>query len=494
MTASRLSRAGLSALPDGVARPRYDPSALRAGIVHLGLGNFHRAHMARYVDALVDAQSDARRWGIIGATLIPADAPLMADLARQDGLYTLTERGVAQGGPTVIGSLVGLIDAGGSTKNLLAAIDRPEIRIVSLTVTEHGYGLDRGTRTLDPTQPTIARDLANPRAPASAIGILTEAYRRRRAAGGPAFTALSCDNMPSNGAVLRDAVLAFAQRYDPGLADWIARYARFPSTMVDRITPVTQSDDTAWLADRFGIVDARPVFCESFSQWVIEDDFADGRPDWHHVGVQFVADVAPYELMKLRFLNASHLAVAALGRLMNHDYVAEAMADPGLREYMTMLMDRETGPMLPPIPGIDLAAYKAKLIERFFNPMIRDTVERVNTDAPVNYLLDPIRDCLSAGLDINLLALALAAWIRRVRGIDERGRSIDVRHPLSALLRDRAVSGGSNPRAVLSITALFGDLAHSEALAVPVGQHLSALYDFGANKALAICLERERLT
>lgn len=485
-----LSRATLRRLPERVAVPGYDPAGVTPGIVHLGLGNFHRAHMARYTHKLIEAQPDAMRWGIVGATLLPGDAPTIAALSAQDGLYTLVERDEGYEHAAVIGSIAALIDASESSAALLDAIDGCDIRIVSLTITEHGYCLDRATRTLDFGHPLIVRDLAQPDRPASAIGVLVEAYRRRRTAGMRAFTAMSCDNIQHNGAVLRAAVLALAEAHDPGLAAWIAAEARFPGTMVDRITPMTRPEDVAAFADRDGIADARPVFCERFTQWVIQDDFADGRPEWDVVGAQFVVDVAPYERMKLRLLNASHLAVAALARLIGYTYIDEAMRDRALARYMALLMQRETAPTVPHVPGIDLAEYRATLIARFSNPAVRDTVERVNTDAPLNYLLDPIRDRLADGRDVDLLALALAGWLRRARGVDEAGQPIDVKHPLAALLRDRAAAGGADPRPLLAIVPLFGDLGDNAVLVDAVGRHLRALYERGAAETVRSVIGR----
>ncbi len=227
------------------------------------------------------------------------------------------------------------------------------------------------------------------------------------------------------------------------------------------------------------------MVCEPFIQWVIEDDFADGRPDWDAVGAQFVADVAPYELMKLRLLNASHLAVAGLGRLIGYRFVDEAMGDGRIHDFMRALMDRETGPTLQPVPGVDLAAYKRALIERFANPAIKDTVERINTDAPLSYLVDPIRDRLLAGASVDLLSLAQAAWMRRVRGVDEAGAPIDVRHPLAAELRERGIDGGPDPTPLFGLTALFGDLGACPALRAATGRWLASLYDVGAAETLA---------
>jgi len=480
MTAIPISRPALAHLPDDVARPTYDLAAVRPGIVHLGLGGFHRAHMARYTHDLMMLRPEAAGWGIVGAGLLPSDAPLHEALGAQDRLYTLVERGGADETVTVIGSLAGL--ATGPV--VLDAIDGPGIRIVSLTVTANGYGLNPATKALDPSHPAIARDLASPRTPGSAVGVIVEGFRRRMIAGRPAFSAMSCDNIQGNGHVLRAAVLGFAALIDPALADWIEANARFPSTMVDRITPVTTAADLADLAARYGIADRAPVVCERFIQWVIEDDFADGRPDWDVVGAQFVADVAPYEFMKLRLLNTSHLAVAGLGRLCGYEFIDQTLADDRIRRFMAVLMDRETGPTLPPIPGVDLAAYKATLLERFANPAIKDTVERVNTDAPVGYLLDPIRDRLAAGASVDLLSLALAAWMRRARGVDEAGAPIDVRHPLAAELRERAIAGGGDPGPLLGVRALFGDLGDDTRLAEPTGRWLASLYEVGANETL----------
>jgi mannitol 2-dehydrogenase len=479
-----LSRATLRQLDPRIAVPAYDPGAVTPGIVHLGLGGFHRAHMARYTHALMNLGGDAPGWGIVGAGLLPSDRRMADALVPQGGLYTLVERQGDDEHVAVIGSIAEVIFAGEDSAALLDAIDRPEIRIVSLTVTEHGYCLNRATRRLDPAHPPIVADLADQRRPHSAIGIVVEAYRRRWAAGRPAFTSLSCDNIQHNGAVLKAAVLDYAALIETDLAAWIAREARFPATMVDRITPVTTAEDTADLTTRYGVADNWPVFAETFTQWVIEDDFVAGRPAWEEVGAQFVDDVAPYEFMKLRLLNASHLAISGLGRLIGYTYVHEAMADPLLRGYMTALMARETAPTLLPVPGVDLDAYQATLIQRFANPRIADTVERVNTDAALNYLLDPIRDRLACGESIDLLALAVAAWLRRVRGVDERGAPIEIRHPLAAQLRDKAIQGGSDPRALLGIEELFGELGRNQNFVEAVGKRLASLYEMGAAETL----------
>lgn len=486
----RLSRAALPHLRSPVQVPSYDPTAVGAGIVHLGLGGFHRAHMARYTHDLFGLRPDMLGWGIVGGGLMPSDKRMAKSLGPQDNLYTLVERGGTEEHVTVIGSLAGVVFAGESSAALLDIIDQPGIRIVSMTVTENGYCLNRSTERLDLDHALISHDLIHPDQPRSAIGIIVAACRRRQRSGMTPFTALSCDNLQRNGTVLHDAVITLAGAVDPSLAAWIEANVSFPSTMVDRITPVTVESDIAELAVRFGIDDRWPVFSESFSQWVIEDRFVSGRPAWEEVGVQFVKEVAPYEFMKLRLLNASHLAVSGIGRLIGYRTIDESMANPLVVRYMTALMDRETQPTLMPVPGIDLNDYKRTLVSRFANTAIRDTVERVNTDAPLNALLDPIRDRLRAGQSVDLLGLALAAWLRRVRGEDEQGKPIDIRHPLAALLRAKAIEGGENPVPLLEVAQLFGDTGTDPKLVEPVRQWLTSLYRNSMAVTLAQAAER----
>jgi len=479
-----LSRATLGMLPATITRPRYDPACLRAGIVHLGFGGFHRAHMARYTHDLNDRRPADLQWGIIGAGLMAADARTRDALAPQDALYTLIEQQGDERTATVVGSVCKVLLAAGDARDLLAAMEDPAIRIVSLTVTENGYCLNSATKTLDRRHPAIEYDIVHPGNPRSAIGILVEAFRRRMVAGAPAFTAMSCDNIQHNGRVLKEAVLAFAAARDRKLADWIAANASFPNTMVDRITPVLQQGQAEQFAAWFGVTDRSPVFCERFRQWVIEDSFVAGRPAWEEVGAQFVADVAPYEFMKLRLLNASHLALAGVGRLLGYDYIDETVRDPALAGYVRALMDRETGPTLPDVPGVDLDAYKAELIDRFGNAAIKDTVDRVNADAPLNILLDPIRDRLAAGADADLLALALAAWMRRWADRDDPGHGKAAVHPLAGILRERALSAGPDPRPMLEIREVFGALVEHAQFVAAVGTWLSGFHLRGARATL----------
>jgi mannitol-1-phosphate/altronate dehydrogenase len=473
------------ALPAGVSAPHYDLAAVTPGIVHIGLGGFHRAHFARYTHDLMQEEPEALAWGIIGSGLRASDAPLLGALKRQDGLYTLVERDAANETRSVIGAIVGTIDASESSATLLKTIARPATRIVSVTVSEHGYHLNGSAKTLDLDCAAIRDDLAAPRTPRTLPGILVEAYRRRREAGETAFTVLSCDNIPHNGAVLRAAILAFAEASYPDLAVWIEDHGCFPNSMVDRITPIPTGEEIANFAAESGIDDAATVFTESFRQWVIEDNFAAGRPNWDRVGAQFVADVTPYETMKLRLLNASHLAIAGLGTLSGYETIGEAIADPLIRRYMIRLMDNETGPTLSPVPGIDLAGYKATLIERFANPAVRDTARRVNSDAPVNLLLDPLRDRLAAGASIDLLSLGLAAWFRRLRSEAGRDAQNHLKDATQILLHARARSGGDDPTSILSVETIFGELVKSTHLVSAIRTWLESFTRHGVVGTLA---------
>ncbi len=484
MSPIALTRRSLAGLPPSVERPGFDPAQVKAGIAHIGLGGFHRAHMARYTHELMEQEPGALDWGILGCLLVPNDRRMQESLAPQDGLYTLAEREGRQERVRVIASLAGLVDATQSSDRLLARLDDPAIRILSLTVTENGYCLNAATKRLDPDHRLIRADLERPDNPRSAIGVIVEMLRRRQLAGKAPPTLLTCDNIQHNGEVLRQAVLALAGLRDDALTAWIEGNVAFPSTMVDRITPVTSQADIDDLAARHDLADRWPVISETFSQWVIEDRFPEGRPAWEKVGAQFVPDVAPYEFMKLRLLNASHLAVSGLGQLAGYVTIDESLADSRIRAVMIALMDRETGPTLPDIPGVDLAGYKARLIERFANPAIRDTVQRVNTDAPINILVDPIRDRLRTGGDVTFLALALAAWLRRVRGEIEQGDPLRVSHPLSEVLREKAIEGGSDPRPLLSVRSLFGELGDNPRLVERTHRWLASLYDRGIHSTL----------
>ena len=377
----------LAYLSDQVPRPAYDRDLVTTGVVHVGVGGFHRAHQAMYQDRLMNEgtalnEGEALDWGICGVGVMPADQAMKQALDAQDGLYTLVLKhsdGTYE--PRVIGSIVEYLFAPGDPEAVIEKMAAPPTRIVSLTITEGGYNISDITGEFDVANPAVVRDLDPGAVPRTTFGLVTEALRRRWERGVAPFTIMSCDNLQGNGDLARRAFTAFARLRDPELGDWVEREVRFPNSMVDRITPATTDADRAEVRDRFGIDDRWPVVCEPFTQWVLQDDFTAGRPPYEAAGVQVVADVEPYELMKLRLLNASHQALCYFGYLCGYRLVHEAAQDPLFRAFLLGYMDDEATPTLPPVPGVDLEEYKHTLIERFSNPQVRDTIARLCAEA-----------------------------------------------------------------------------------------------------------------
>lgn len=362
----------------------------------------------------------------------------------------------------------------------------PKCRIVTLTITEGGYYYIEGSGELDANHPTIQHDLQHPESPIGVFGFLTAALDQRCRQGLEPFTVLSCDNLQGNGTIARKMLAAFATLRDRELGHWIAENVAFPNCMVDRITPATTPADIAMVADQFGIEDAYPVVAEPFLQWVVEDHFSAGRPELEAVGVQFTADVHPYEMMKIRLLNASHLLIGYLGTLMGYTNVHETMADPLIRQVVDRLM-HEVTPTLQPVPGIDLDDYKQALIERFANPKIRDQLPRLclNSAAKMpKFVLGSLRDALGQGGAIDYLSLTVAAWFRYLQGQDDQGNPIAIDDPMADILMQQARSGGSDPRPLLSLSEIFGDLSQSSRFVQAVTSHLRNLHELGAKETL----------
>lgn len=484
----RLSPATLPDRRPGVAAPRYDRAALRPGIVHLGLGAFFRAHGALYTEDVLNARGGG--WGVVGVSL---QRPGQRDRLRpQSGLYTALERGRGGDRARIVGCVLDVLVAPEDPEAVLRCLSSPDTRLVTLTVTEKGYCHAPATGRLDPDHPDIRHDLAAPAAPRSAPGFLVEALCRRRCAGLAPFTALCCDNLPANGALLAGLVHDFAAMRDDALAGWIAAHAAFPSSMVDRIVPAATGEALDAAARATGLRDAAPVLHEPFRQWVIEDRFVDGpRPAWEEAGAQLVSDVAPFEHMKLRLLNGAHSALAYLGYLAGHETIVDAVNDPVFRRYAAALWEREILPVVPPPPGTDLHAYTAQLLDRFANPAIRHRTGQIAMDGSQKLpqrLLGTIRERLAAGLPIPLLALAVAAWLRYAGGVDEAGRPIDVRDPMAAELRRQLDAAGPGPaaqlRAVLAIAAVFGaDLPQDARFTAAVEEAYRSLLAHGARAA-----------
>lgn len=485
--ADRLCLRTLNRLPPAVRRPAYDPGAVRVGIVHLGVGAFHRAHQAAVIDEVLASDP---QWAIAGASLRRAE---MRDaLEPQDNLFTLALRSGEGLRLRVIGALRSIHVAPEDPEALLRQMVDPAARIVSLTVTEKGYCHDPATGDLDAAHPDIQADLKDPERPTSAPGLIAEALRRRRAEGIVPFTVMPCDNLPANGPTARRIIAQYAGLRDAGLGRFIETDVAFAGTMVDRIVPATTPEDIAEVNAALGLADAWPVVAEPFIQWVIEDRFPTGRPDFASVGCQLVADVEPFETMKLRMLNGAHSTLAYLGYLAGYQTVAETMADPAFARLVRDLMTEEVMPTLD-IPAAELGAYRDALLGRFRNPALKHRTFQIAMDGSQKLpqrLLGTIRDRLAVGAPMGRLALGVAAWMRYVMGSDERGLPIDVRDPLAARLRRIGAEAGGDPaalaRAYLGVEAVFGrDLAESPPLVAAVSQALGTLIHEGAAATVA---------
>ncbi len=477
----------LGQLGAGVSVPRYDRRQVSTGIVHIGVGNFHRSHQAVYLDTLMN-DGAALDWGICGIGLQPSNARIRDVLAAQDGLSTLVLRhGDGSWDARVIGSITGFLFAPDDPEAAIEKIAAPATRIVSLTITEGGYNLDDVTGEFKASDEQVLADLRPGAVPRTVFGIVTEALARRRARGIPAFTIVSCDNIPGNGRVSQHAFTAFARLRDPGLADWITRHVRFPTGMVDRITPVTTDADRAELSRRFGLDDQWPVLCEPFTQWVLEDNFTGGRPPLEEAGVQIVPDVEPYELMKLRLLNASHQALCYPGHLVGYRQVHEVTTDPLFAGFLLDYMTQEAIPTLQPVPGVDLQHYAHQLIERFSNPEVGDTLARLATDASdrmPKFLLPVIRQQLAAGRAFTRSAAVVASWARYAEGTDENGAPHEISDDLAAQLQAAARRQRGHRAAFLEDNrAIFGDLAGDARFTAVYSSILTALLDHGVRAA-----------
>ncbi|MGU3523529.1 mannitol dehydrogenase family protein [Enterobacteriaceae bacterium C23F] len=474
-------------LPDNVQQPQYDRQQLRSRIVHFGFGAFHRAHQALLTDRVLNAKGGD--WGLCEISLFSGDV-LMSQLRAQDHLYTVLEKGAEGNQPIVIGAVHECLNA--KLDSLAAIIEKfcePQVAIVSLTITEKGYCIDPATGRLDVTQPRIVHDLENPEEPHSAPGILVEALHRRRERGLPPFTVLSCDNIPDNGHVVKNAVLGMANKRSPELAQWIADNVSFPGTMVDRIVPAATEESLAEITAAIGVNDPCAISSEPFIQWVIEDNFVAGRPEWELAGAQLVEDVLPWEQMKLRMLNGSHSFLAYLGYLAGYEHISDCMQDDDFRKAAGKLMMQEQAPTLR-IQGVDLQAYADSLIARFTNPALKHRTWQIAMDGSQKLpqrMLESIRLHLERGSDWSLLALGVAGWMRYVSGTDEQGKAIDVRDPLADKIRAIVAKSSEAERvaALLSLSEIFGnDLPQNAAFVKNVQQAWLLLSEKGARQAV----------
>ena len=458
--ALRLSNTNLKALDSGLSKPAYNRAELAQHTVHIGVGAFHRAHQAVYLDDLLALGSEPR-WGECGLGVLPGDARMRDALKPQDGLFTVVERSANSQIPRVIGSIAEYLLGPGDEEAAIEKLAAADTRLVSLTVTEGGYFIDEGTRQFIPEHPEIQHDLSHPDRPTTSIGYMAAALDRRRRRGLPPFTLMSCDNLQGNGDVLKEVMLAFAEMKDKALGKWLSEHAAFPNSMVDRITPATTAEDVRSFPTTYGFEDAWPVMTESFKQWVIEDHFCNGRPSWEKVGAEIVTDVAPYELMKMRLLNGSHLAMAYLGALSGYTYVHEVMQDPLFVSFIAAFMEEVT-PVVPVIPGTSVVEYKKVLLERFANPGIHDQVTRICSEGSAKmpkWVLPSIVELLEQGRPTELLSLVIASWIHYLKGgADERGRPLEIVDARAGELRAIALRAGIDPRPMLAVTSIFGPL------------------------------------
>lgn len=481
----RLCNASLAQLPEGVLRPKYDRATLRPGIVHIGLGNFHRAHQSWYLHCLMQ-QGLALDWAIIGAGIRSYDSVQRQQLIAQDFLTTLIELDPSGTSAEVVGSMIGYVSVEDGNGPLIRQMADPEIRIVALTVTEGGYYIDPVSKAFDAGHPDIAHDAANPATPRTAFGAIVASLRQRRDRGFGPFTMQSCDNLQGNGAILRQTVVSLARLSDPTLADWIDASCSFPNSMVDCIVPATGPKELALVQD-FGIDDAVPVTHENFRQWVIEDDFCAGRPDWDQVGATFSDNVHGYEAQKIRILNAGHQVIANVAEVMGLTTISATMAHPAIHALFRKIAKEEIVPHVTPVSGVTLEQYVDLIDRRFANPAIVDTVRRVAFDGSSRHtgmVLSTVRDGLKAGTPVHGLALVEAAWARMCEGTRDDGSTIEPNDPLWDMLNARATEARKRPRAWLELRQFYGDLADAPRFSDAFEHWLKIMYLEGMEAAV----------
>ncbi|MFC8304238.1 mannitol dehydrogenase family protein [Specibacter sp. NPDC057265] len=491
----QLNAETLNRLPASVASPSYDRSAVTTGIVHFGVGGFHRAHQAMYLDRLMNA-GKALDWGICGVGVLPSDQKMASVMAEQDCLYTmLLKHPDGSREARVIGSMTEYLFAPADPEAVIEKMASPATRIVSLTVTEGGYNFHHVTGEFDAENPDVIHDLTSDAVPRTTFGLVTEALARRRNRGIAPFTVMSCDNIQGNGDVAKKMFTAFAELREPALATWMRAHVLFPNSMVDRITPVTTDADRSTITKEFGLVDQWPVVCEPFEQWVLEDHFTLGRPALEDAGVQLVDDVEPYELMKLRLLNASHQALCYFGTLSGYSYAHEVAQDQLFVQFLLDYMDLEGTPALSPLPGVDLPQYKRTLIERFANEHVRDTLSRLcaeSSDRIPKWLIPVVWINLKNGGEISRSAGIVASWARYAEGTDETGAPLTVVDRLKEPLMAAAAMQREDKLAFLRNRDVFGELVDNERFTQAYLRTLDTLHSRGARAAVAELVAADR--
>ncbi len=485
----KLSLATLAEAAKTAAIPAYDRASLKAGIVHFGVGNFHRAHQAIYLDDLFNAGSD-HNWAIIGAGVLPSDAAMRDKLAAQDFLTTVVEQDNNRTAARVTGPMIDILPVG-EPAVIIAKLADPTIRIVSMTITEGGYFIDASGK-FNPAHPAIAADGQNPATPKTVFGLIVAGLKVRKDKGIEPFTVMSCDNIPHNGVVTANAVVGTAKLSDPAFADWIKANVSFPNGMVDRITPATSQREIDFLKDNFDIEDNWPVYCEEFKQWVLEDKFPMGRPALEKVGVTFVPDVTPYEHMKIRILNGGHAAIAYPAALMDIHFVHEAMENDLIRAFLAKLENDEIIPIIPPVPDTSLQDYFKLIERRFLNPKIADTIPRLAQDGSnrqPKFILPSTLDNLRQGKDVVGLALVSALWCRYFAGTSDSGKEIVFNDASAERLHEAAVKAKDDPAAFLAFDDIFGEAAKSDVFRKRFAHALKTLWEKGTKETLQLYLD-----
>ncbi len=482
---TKLSLTNLPSIGKTLKVPKYGRQELQAGILHFGVGNFHRAHLAVYLDDLFNMGLN-HDWALVGAGVMAFDESVRLKLSTQDFLTTVVEQDNDLSTAHVTGSLIDFI----SPDNKAAILERlsdPQIRIASMTITEGGYFIDPATQKFDPSHPAIVKDGNNPEDPSTVFGFIVAGLKLRKAKGLAPFTVMSCDNVPHNGVVARNAVAGLAKLSDSNFADWIIKNVAFPNAMVDRITPATGDRERKVCADQFGVEDQWPVFCEKFKQWVVEDNFPLGRPQWELVGAEFVKDVTPWEYMKIRILNGGHAVIAYIGGLMDIQFAHEAMQTPLIKAYLKKVTDEEIRPTVHPVPGTDLLDYQKLIERRFSNPKIADTIRRLCLDGSnrqPKFIVPPIADRLLAGKSIRGLALESALWCRYCFGTTDSGKVIEPNDPNWDALHSRSQKAKSNPQEWLDMAEIYGEVGKHPEMQKKFAHYLNAIWKNGAESTV----------
>ncbi|WP_396634677.1 mannitol dehydrogenase family protein [Maribacter sp. R86514] len=461
-----LNNENLAEISKQLPTPTFERTSLKVGIVHVGVGGFHRAHQAFYTH-LLQEKENASEWGICGIGLRKGDQKIHDVLQKQDGMYTLIiKHPDGNIDSQVIGSIIDFKLGYDTPKVVIDQMAHPDTKIVSLTITEGGYNFNPATGEFDFENADVQHELQHPNDPKTIYGFLTAAIKKRKEDGLPAFTVMSCDNIQHNGDVAKEMLLTFAKRQNKELAAYIEKEVSFPNSMVDRITPVTTQADIDYLENTYGLKDEWPVTCEPFIQWVIEDNFSNGRPEFEKVGVQFVPDVKPYEKMKLRLLNAGHSVLGLLGAIHGHPTINACMEDDLFVSYLRAFMDKEATPVLDKLEGIDLTAYKDSLQERFANPNIKDSVSRICSESSAKlpkFLIATIQDNLANGGSIKFATLVIAAWCYYSdKEQDKNGNPIEIIDAMQEQLHQAAGKTQSDPLAFIKQESLFGNLINED--------------------------------